>query len=87
VSYTLGLILTIFVMHTFQAAQPALLYLVPACLGASATRGFMLGDFWNLFAYEEKDEEEKKGGEPALNKSQTEDKPGSKKPPPKKKKI
>jgi minor histocompatibility antigen H13 len=86
VSYTFGLILTIFVMHTFQAAQPALLYLVPACLGASATRALMLGDFWNLFAFEEKEDEEKKGGA-SLNKSQTEDKPGSKKPPPKKKKL
>jgi len=75
VSYTFGLILTIFIMHTFQAAQPALLYLVPACLGASATRALTLGDFWNLFAFEEKDEEDKKKGN--LNKSQTEEKKGS----------
>jgi len=53
ISYTLGLILTIVIMHTFQAAQPALLYLVPACLGASASRAFFLGDFKNLFYFEE----------------------------------
>jgi len=54
ISYTLGLILTIVIMHTFQAAQPALLYLVPAILGASASRAFLLGDFGNLFNFEEK---------------------------------
>ena len=32
VGYALGLALTIFVMNYFNAAQPALLYLVPACL-------------------------------------------------------
>jgi len=57
ISYTLGLILTIVIMHTFQAAQPALLYLVPACVGASASRAFLLRDFGNLFEYEEKTEE------------------------------
>ncbi|CAJ0650160.1 2869_t:CDS:2, partial [Entrophospora sp. SA101] len=31
-SYILGLITTIVVMHTFKAAQPALLYLSPACI-------------------------------------------------------
>jgi minor histocompatibility antigen H13 len=30
-SYVAGLMTTIFVMHTFKAAQPALLYLVPYC--------------------------------------------------------
>uniref|UniRef100_A0A4W3GF56 Histocompatibility (minor) 13 n=1 Tax=Callorhinchus milii TaxID=7868 RepID=A0A4W3GF56_CALMI len=32
-AYIFGLGLTIFVMHTFKHAQPALLYLVPACIG------------------------------------------------------
>jgi len=54
ISYTLGLIFTIFIMHTFQAPQPALLYLVPACVGSSASRAFLLGDFGNLFKFEEK---------------------------------
>ncbi|XP_058107813.1 signal peptide peptidase 1-like [Magnolia sinica] len=34
--YTLGLILTIVVMNWFQAAQPALLYIVPAVIGSVA---------------------------------------------------
>jgi len=53
-AYTVGLMTTIFVMHTFQAAQPALLYLVPACVGSSAACGYLLGDFGNLITYEEK---------------------------------
>lgn len=32
VGYALGLITTIVIMNKFNAAQPALLYLVPACL-------------------------------------------------------
>lgn len=31
-AYVVGLGTTIFVMHTFKAAQPALLYLSPACI-------------------------------------------------------
>lgn len=41
--YCAGLFTTIGIMHYFKAAQPALLYLVPACIGAplalAATRG------------------------------------------------
>ena len=33
IAYILGLLTTIGVMHVFKHAQPALLYLVPACLG------------------------------------------------------
>ena len=33
IAYILGLLATIAVMHVFKHAQPALLYLVPACLG------------------------------------------------------
>ena len=35
VAYELGLAMTVGVMHFFDAAQPALLYLVPFCIGAS----------------------------------------------------
>ncbi len=34
VAYVAGLVTTIVVMHTFKAAQPALLYLSPACVSA-----------------------------------------------------
>ena len=33
IAYLAGLLLTIFIMHVYKHAQPALLYLVPACLG------------------------------------------------------
>ncbi|PIK42101.1 H13-prov protein [Apostichopus japonicus] len=33
IAYLLGLLMTIGVMHFFKHAQPALLYLVPACIG------------------------------------------------------
>uniref|UniRef100_A0A914UW50 Uncharacterized protein n=1 Tax=Plectus sambesii TaxID=2011161 RepID=A0A914UW50_9BILA len=50
VAYAAGLTLTIFIMHVFKAAQPALLYLVPACVGvpiALATIRGELSDLWN----------------------------------------
>ena len=39
-AYLAGLLLTIFVMHVYKHAQPALLYLVPACLGKIHTSKF-----------------------------------------------
>jgi hypothetical protein len=33
VCYALGLVCTVGIMYFFNAAQPALLYLVPACIG------------------------------------------------------
>lgn len=61
-AYIAGLGLTIFVMHTFRAAQPALLYLVPACIGSSFGLALIRGEVPTLLAYseEEKKEEEKK---------------------------
>jgi len=60
VGYFVGLATTIFVMHTFQAAQPALLYLVPTCIGASLGTSVVLGDLSGLFAYSEEEKETKK---------------------------
>jgi minor histocompatibility antigen H13 len=57
VGYFVGLATTIIVMHTFQAAQPALLYLVPTCIGASLGTAVILGDVSGLFAYSEEEEE------------------------------
>ena len=53
IAYTVGLITTVFIMHTFQAAQPALLYLVPACIGSSALLAIINGDLSSLLAYTE----------------------------------
>lgn len=44
VAYIVGLIATIFVMHVFKHAQPALLYLVPACLGTPLALAVIKGD-------------------------------------------
>jgi minor histocompatibility antigen H13 len=59
--YVLGLGTTVFVMHVFKAAQPALLYIVPAVIVfsmAGAMQKGKLSDLWNYS--EEVPEEEKK---------------------------
>merc|ERR1712147_580056 len=44
IAYILGLLTTIAVMHLFKHAQPALLYLVPACLGTPLFFALVKGD-------------------------------------------
>lgn len=51
--YILGLTTTIAVMHYFNAAQPALLYIVPAVLGAVFIHALIRGEFQQLFDYAE----------------------------------
>ena len=46
--------------QVFEAAQPALLYLVPACLGSSLLCAFARGELKELFDYSEEEEEEEK---------------------------
>jgi len=58
--YIAGLVLTIAIMHNFQAAQPALLYLTPACIFTSYLTGLYLSDLDNLFAYSEEEEPKEK---------------------------
>ena len=53
ICYALGLVATVGVMYFFNAAQPALLYLVPACLGGSLAVGAMRGELNLLLAYDE----------------------------------
>lgn len=57
IAYFLGLMATIFVMHVFKHAQPALLYLVPACMGTPLLLALIKGDIKKLFAYEDHPEE------------------------------
>eukprot|EP01114_Cavostelium_apophysatum_P001390 TRINITY_DN1119_c0_g1_i1.p1 TRINITY_DN1119_c0_g1~~TRINITY_DN1119_c0_g1_i1.p1 ORF type:complete len:330 (-),score=65.65 TRINITY_DN1119_c0_g1_i1:24-1013(-) len=57
--YFVGLVLTIFIMHTFQSAQPALLYLVPACIGTSFGLAVLRGEVSQLLAYTEETEKPK----------------------------
>ncbi|KAI8034920.1 minor histocompatibility antigen H13 [Drosophila gunungcola] len=57
IAYFLGLLATIFVMHVFKHAQPALLYLVPACMGTPLLVALIRGELKVLFAYEDHPEE------------------------------
>lgn len=63
VGYILGLGVTLYVMIAFEAAQPALLYLVPACLGSSLACAFVRGEMKELFAYSEEEEEKEENKE------------------------
>jgi minor histocompatibility antigen H13 len=56
--YVLGLGTTIVVMNVFNAAQPALLYIVPAVLGATAVAGAARGELKAVFSFSEEPEEE-----------------------------
>ncbi|GAB4835274.1 hypothetical protein Ancab_000183 [Ancistrocladus abbreviatus] len=51
--YTVGLILTIIVMNWFQAAQPALLYIVPAVIGFLAVHVLWNGEVKPLMEFDE----------------------------------
>lgn len=53
IAYIGGLGFTIFIMMYFNAAQPALLYLVPACLGSSLLTALVRGELKELFDYSE----------------------------------
>jgi len=51
--YVLGMVTTIAVMHFFQAAQPALLYLVPFCIGSSLLAALLLSEVRELLFFTE----------------------------------
>ena len=52
-AYVLGLVATNAAMFFFEAAQPALLYLVPACLIGSLLTAVVRGELKELFDYSE----------------------------------
>ncbi|KAF6773854.1 hypothetical protein AHF37_07222 [Paragonimus kellicotti] len=52
-AYIVGLLTTFVVMHVFQAAQPALLYLVPTCLGFPFILALIRGDLAAMISYED----------------------------------
>jgi len=56
--------MTVGVMHFFDSAQPALLYLVPACIGASLLTAAYRGELGMLVNYSV----EKKAAEDATKK-------------------
>ncbi|CAH1393280.1 unnamed protein product [Nezara viridula] len=70
VAYFLGLLATIFVMHQYKHAQPALLYLVPACLGTPLAIALLKGDISALFKYEDHPSDKNDGKETKKNSNQ-----------------
>lgn len=63
IAYVAGLAFTIGIMHWYKHAQPALLYLVPACLGAPIFMALVRGDIKSMFKYADHPEEEDKKDE------------------------
>lgn len=59
-SYIAGLVTTIFVMHTFKSAQPALLYLSPACVGSVVLCALIRGESLEFWAFDDGSEDENK---------------------------
>ncbi|KAJ1547759.1 hypothetical protein HK096_000185, partial [Nowakowskiella sp. JEL0078] len=52
IAYIAGLVTTVLVMHGFQSAQPALLYLSPACIFSSLFLALIRGELTEFFKYE-----------------------------------
>lgn len=62
ISYFVGLLTTVVVMHNFKAAQPALLYLSPACVGSVAITSLIRKEWkevWSWTTEEDKKDDEK----------------------------
>ncbi|ORE17730.1 hypothetical protein BCV71DRAFT_243873 [Rhizopus microsporus] len=59
IAYILGLVTTTAVMHIFNAAQPALLYLSPACILSVLITAAIRGELKELFLYTVEDEKKK----------------------------
>eukprot|EP00605_Chrysophyceae_sp_TOSAG23-4_P002264 GSChrysophyteH1.ASY1.ANO1.2508.1 assembled CDS len=64
--YALGLAVTLACMYIYNVAQPALLYLVPACLGASFIAACLEKNFSLLLSYDEEQEDEAESSETKL---------------------
>jgi minor histocompatibility antigen H13 len=67
----MGIVTTIVVMNVFNAAQPALLYIVPGVLGATFIRAVIAGEVSTVWTYCEGLEEaqaERDAAENAKNK-------------------
>ena len=48
IAYIVGLVSTVVVMYVFKAAQPALLYLVPCCVGLPLLLALVRGEIMPL---------------------------------------
>lgn len=63
IAYILALVCTIFVMHVFKHAQPALLYIVPLCLIFPLSIALVKGDIKAMFSYQDHEDEVVKSDE------------------------
>ncbi|KAK3812953.1 MAG: signal peptide peptidase-domain-containing protein [Benniella sp.] len=80
IAYCLGLGTTIYVMHVFKAAQPALLYLSPACILSVLITGLARGEIKEVFAYTSEDKKKAdKAKEAEKEDKKTDDKKADKK--------
>jgi minor histocompatibility antigen H13 len=70
-AYILGLATTMFVMHTFKAAQPALLYLSPACILSTIITSVVLGEWDQVMAFSDEDDSKKTEEDGKKKKSST----------------
>ncbi|CAK9292706.1 unnamed protein product [Gordionus sp. m RMFG-2023] len=52
-AYILGLVFTTLILHFYKHAQPALLYLVPACVGTPFIISLARGEWSHLMKYED----------------------------------
>lgn len=59
-AYVAGLATTMGVMHIFQAAQPALLYLSPACVAAVGIKAIVRGETGEVWSWKDAEGEEDK---------------------------
>ena len=62
-AYICGLVMTFVALNNWKHSQPALLYLVPACLGAPILMAAIRGDLSSMFSYADYSEEEEEGVE------------------------
>ncbi|KAJ3570962.1 hypothetical protein NP233_g4061 [Leucocoprinus birnbaumii] len=60
IAYAMGLVMTMTVMHVFHAAQPALLYLSPACVLSFAFTALRRGELKEAWNWNDGQEEAKK---------------------------
>ncbi|KAK7248340.1 aspartic endopeptidase [Aureococcus anophagefferens] len=68
-SYAAGLGATLAVMYAFDAAQPALLYLVPATLAAALATAALRGELRALAAFSEEEDDDGAAPAPAASKA------------------
>lgn len=61
-AYILGLVTTMTVMHVFHAAQPALLYLSPACILSFVVTAGLRGELGEAWSWNDEPEDQPKGG-------------------------